>query len=55
MLSRPQADTAAIEIAHVQEYYDSLKQQAGYGDDALPIHLSWQQTSFLPGAIPPDL
>ena len=34
VLSRPQADTAAIEIAHVQEYYDSLKQQAGYGDDA---------------------
>ena len=26
VLSRPQADTAAIEIAHVQEYYDSLKQ-----------------------------
>ena len=47
MLSHPQADTAAIEIAHVQEYYDSLKQQAGYGDDAFANTLVVAADQFL--------
>ena len=47
VLSRPQADTAAIEIAHVQEYYDSLKQQAGYGDDAFANTLVVAADQFL--------
>ena len=43
----PQKDTAAKEIARVQEYYDSLKRQADYGDDAFANTLVVAADQFL--------
>lgn len=44
---RPQADTAANEISRVQNYYEALKQQAGYENDSFANTLVVAADQFL--------